>query len=128
GQIRARRDLRASGPRGHRGPIGGPRAMDDLTDAGTEAARQALAAERLRSARVLGLLRFVGISIAYALNLLLPEVLHETRAVQADVGLFACYWLAAAAVFWANRHFGRIAQLVGIDIAVVDMPFVFLLQ
>jgi len=27
-----------------------------------------------------------------------------------------------------HRRFGRIAQLVGIDIAVVDMPFVFLLQ
>jgi adenylate cyclase len=102
--------------------------MDELTDAGTEAARQALAAERLRSARVLGLLRFVGISIACALNLLLPEVLHETRALQADIRLFACYWLVAAAVFWANRHFVRIAQLVGVDIAVVDMPFVFLLQ
>ena len=102
--------------------------MDELTDAGTEAARQALAAERLRSARVLGLLRFVGISIACALNLLLPEVLHETRALQADIRLFACYWLVAAAVFWANRHSVRIAQLVGVDIAVVDMPFVFLLQ
>ena len=79
--------------------------MDELTDAGTEAARQALAAERLRSARVLGLLRFVGISIACALNLLLPEVLHETRALQADIRLFACYWLVAAAVFWANRRF-----------------------
>jgi hypothetical protein len=74
--------------------------MDELTDAGTEAARLALAAERLRSARVLGLLRFVGISIACALNLLLPEVLHETRALQADIRLFACYWLVAAAVFW----------------------------
>jgi len=94
----------------------------------SDAYEHALAAERLRSARVLGLLRFVGITIASGLNLLLPEVMHETRALQADVRLFAYYWLAAAAVFWANRRSGRIAHLVGLDIAVVDMPFVFLLQ
>ena len=94
----------------------------------SDAYEHALAAERLRSARVLGLLRFVGITIASGLNLLLPEVMHETRALQADVRLFAYYWLAAAAVFWANRRSGRIAYLVGLDIAVVDMPFVFLLQ
>src|SRR2546428_9092263 len=51
-----------------------------------------------------------------------------TRALRAGVRLFAYYWLAAAAVFWANRRSGRIAYLVGLDIAVVDMPFVFLLQ
>src|SRR6266446_5302223 len=94
----------------------------------SDAYEHALAAERLRSARVLGLLRFVGITIASGLNLLLPEVMHETRALQADVRLFSYYWLAAAAVFWANRRSGRIAHLVGLDIAVVDMPFVFLLQ
>jgi hypothetical protein len=67
--------------------LGGSHAMDQSTDVGTEAARQALAAERIRSGRVLGMLRFVGISIACTLNLLLPEVLHETRALQANVGL-----------------------------------------
>src|SRR4030095_17063718 len=98
--------------------------MDDVPDAGTEAARQGVAAERLRSARVLGLLRFVGISIACALNLLLPEVLHETRALQADIRLFACYWLVAAAVFWANRRSVRIAQLRRGATAAVGRAFV----
>jgi len=102
--------------------------MDELTDSGGETVQRALAAERLRSARVLGLLRFVGISIACGLNLLLPAVVLETRTLQADVRLFACYWLAAAAVFWANQRSAWIARLVGLDIAVVDMPFVFLLQ
>ena len=63
--------------------------MDELTDSGGETVQRALAAERLRSARVLGLLRFVGISIACALNLLLPAVVLETRTLQADVRLFA---------------------------------------
>ena len=100
--------------------------MDELTDSGGETVQRALAAERLRSARVLGLLRFVGISIACGLNLLLPAVVLETRTLQADVRLFACYWLAAAAVLWANQRSAWIARLVGLDIAVVDMPFVFL--
>ena len=78
----------------------------------SEAFEHALAAERLRSARVLGLLRFVGITIASALNLLLPGVMHETRALQADVRLFAYYWLAAAAVFWVTRRSRQIATRV----------------
>ena len=45
-----------------------------MTDPGAEASRAAIAAERLRSIRFVGLFRFVGISTAGALNLLLPLV------------------------------------------------------
>ena len=42
--------------------------------------------------------------------------------------LFFAYWVAAALVFWAGRRSDRVAGLVGIDIAVLDMPAVFFLQ
>jgi len=93
-----------------------------------DASRRALAAERLRSTRWLGVFRFVGISIAGVLNVLVPWLIPEARPFQSDVRLFTCYWLAAAAVFWATRRSGRAARLVGLDISVVDMPFTFLLQ
>src|SRR5207249_3204810 len=55
-------------------------------------------------------------------------IVAETRVLEADNRLFAVYWLAAAAVFWANRRSPWFARLVGLDIAFVDMPFVFFLQ
>jgi len=97
-------------------------------DAGLEASRAAIAAERRRSIRFVAWFRFLGISIAFALNELLPHVLPEAHPFQTDVRLYVCYWLAAAVVFWATRRSARMAGLVGLDVALVDMPFVFLLQ
>ncbi len=97
-------------------------------DPGTEASRAAIAAERRRSIRFVAWFRFLGISIAFALNEILPSLLHGARPFQADSRLFASYWLAAAAVFWATRHSARAARLVGLDVALVDIPFAFLLQ
>ena len=99
-----------------------------MTDPGAEASRAAIAAERLRSIRFVGLFRFVGISTAGALNLLLPLVVPATRAYQSDLRISAAYWLIATAVFWATRRSSRLAALVGVDICLVDMPFVYLLQ
>jgi len=99
-----------------------------MTDPGAEASREAIAAERLRSIRFVGLFRFVGISIAGALNLLLPLVVPATQAYQSDLRLSAAYWLIATAVFWATRRSPRLAALVGVDVCLVDMPFVYLLQ
>ena len=99
-----------------------------MTDAGAEASREAIAAERLRSIRVVGLFRFVGISIAGALNLLLPLVVPAMQAYQSDLRRYAAYWLIATAVFWATRRSSRLAALVGVDVCLVDMPFVYLLQ
>ena len=78
-----------------------------MTDAGAEASREAIAAERLRSIRVVGLFRFVGISIAGALNLLLPLVVPAAQAYQGDLRLYAAYWLIATAVFRATRRSRR---------------------
>jgi len=97
-------------------------------DPGTEASRHAVAAERVRSARFVSVFRFVGISIAFALNLLVPYAIPKQAAYQSDIRLFVCYWLLAAAVFWANRQPGLGARLVGLDVVIIDMPCSFLLE
>lgn len=102
--------------------------MQRPTDPRSAAADRALAGERLRSARRLGFFRFVGISIAYASNWLIPHLVLESARYEADLRLFACYWLIAAGVFWAGRWSTWIARLVGLDIAVVDIRLAFLLQ
>jgi len=48
-------------------------------DPGTEASRAAIAAERRRSIRFVAWFRFLGISIAFALNEILPSLLHGAR-------------------------------------------------
>jgi hypothetical protein len=73
-------------------------------------------------------MRFFGISVAFAFNLVVPGLIAETRALQADIHLFAFSWLAAVVVFWANRRSRQVARLVGLDIVFLDMPFVFFLQ
>ena len=78
--------------------------MEQPTDSAVEAFRGTLAEERLRSARLVASLRFGGISAAFVLNLLVPDVIAQTHALQADVRLFACYWLAAAVVFWGKSQ------------------------
>jgi len=81
-----------------------------MTDPGAEASREAIAAERLRSIRFVGLFRFVGISIAGALNLLLPLVVPAMQAYQSDLRRYAAYWLIATAVFWATRRSSRLCD------------------
>ena len=77
---------------------------------------------------MLGMFRFVGITIGGALNSLVPLVIPQGAAYQSDLRLFAGYWLAAAAIFWAARRSGRIARFVGLDIPLVDMPILYLMQ
>jgi adenylate cyclase len=97
-----------------------------VIDAG--ATDQAFAAERLRSIRFLGLFRLIGVSLAAALNVILPVVVPASRPFQSDVRLFACWWLLAATVFWASRRSARMAAFVGLDVPLIDMPFTYLLQ
>jgi class 3 adenylate cyclase len=84
--------------------------------------------ERLRSARRVSAFRLSGVSLAYALNWLMPYALPEALALQADLHVFAAYWVLAAAVFAAALRSDTVARLVGLDMPVVDMPMIFLLQ
>jgi hypothetical protein len=99
-----------------------------MPDRNDEVSRRALASETLRSSRLVGGIRFIGITFAFAFNWVLPDVFPGARQHQVSVPLFFAYWVAAAAVFWAGRRSERVARLVAIDIAVIDMPAVFLLQ
>jgi class 3 adenylate cyclase len=89
---------------------------------------KALADERLRSLRQLGVFRFVGISIAGGLNVIVPLLVPELARFRSSFATFLCYWIVAAAVFWASRRSRAVTRLLGLDIAVIDMPFAFLLQ
>jgi adenylate cyclase len=92
-----------------------------------DVSRRALAEERLRSSRLLGRIRFVGISIAFAFNLLV-SLFPEARQYHGSVSLFALYWLAAAGVYVAIRRSPRLATFAGLDIPLLDMPMAALLQ
>jgi adenylate cyclase len=92
-----------------------------------DVSRRALAAERLRSSRLIGRIRFIGISVTFVFNWLLPHLFANAGAYQGPVGIFLVYWLGAAAFYLAGRRSERVANLVGLDIPVFDMPAVFIL-
>src|SRR5262245_15714962 len=97
------------------------RADDDVS-------RRALDAERLRSSRLVARIRFVGISIAFLNNWLMPSVFPDAAQFQGNVGLFLLYWFAAGVLYLAGRRSDRVAGLVGLDIPFLDMPAAFALN
>ena len=100
----------------------------DAVDSAREASRQALEGERLRSSRIIASNRFVGISIAFVFNWLLPVLWPAAARYQASIPLFAAYWLVAAGLFLVGRRSDRVARLFGLDVALLDMPAAFALQ
>jgi signal transduction histidine kinase/CheY-like chemotaxis protein len=75
----------------------------------------------------INLLRLWGVSAFFALFLLLGGLLR-LPAWTGNLGLFAVYWAITIAVFVASRRFERLAPFSCLVIALVDTPFVFLLQ
>ncbi len=102
--------------------------MPERVPLGSEAVVRAVEEERLRSARRVSAFRLAGVSIAFVLNWLMPYALPEALALQADLRIFAAYWVLAAAVLVAAQRFDAVARLVGLDMPLVDMPMIFLLQ
>jgi adenylate cyclase len=92
----------------------------------TDAFAAALAAERVRTARLFNLFRFAGVSAFFALSLLMGLVLRNPDWVS-DWTLFTAYWLAAGALVWLGRRSATAADWSGLSIPLVDMPAVFLL-
>src|SRR5262245_23013563 len=86
-----------------------------------------LAHERVRGMRRINLLRLWGVSAFFALFLVLGGLL-QLPAWTGNLELFAVYWVITGAVFWASRSFARLAPLFCLTLALVDTPFVFLLQ
>ena len=106
--------------------------MPDTTPVPTQpdastALHDELAHERLRGMHRINLLRLWGVSAFFALFLVLGGLL-QLPAWTGNLELFAVYWVITAAVSWASRRFARLAPLSCLAIALVDTPFVFLLQ
>jgi signal transduction histidine kinase len=97
------------------------------TSVTSAAVERALSGERLRNARRMNLIRFVGVSFFFALFLLLGAVLG-IRTWQGNLRYFAPYWVVTALLFVAGRKWERAARSASWAIALVDMPMVFLLQ
>jgi adenylate cyclase len=94
---------------------------------GSDAFERALAAERLRNARVLNLVRFAGVSLFLVLVVGLI-LLENAAAGRGYWGLLGAYWLLSALVLLGSRLSSRWAKLSLLAIPFLDMPLVFLIQ
>jgi signal transduction histidine kinase len=86
-----------------------------------------LARERVRGMQRINLLRVWGVSAFFVLFLLLGG-LFRLPAWTGNLGLFAVYWVITVVVFVASRRVERLVPFSCLAIALVDTPFVFLLQ
>src|SRR5262249_11056932 len=66
---------------------------------------------------------FIGVSFAFILNALLFRVMPEAARYQSDMRIFTPYWIVAGALFWVTRRSSRAAEVAGLDVVLVDMPF-----
>jgi adenylate cyclase len=86
----------------------------------------ALAAERLHSARQLACFRVLGVSGFFLLALVDGRMLGVTWPL--GMGLFVAYWIVAVGLLVQSRRRGAPFRIAGLEVAVVDVPMVFLLQ
>lgn len=91
-----------------------------------DALAAALAAERLESARRLAWIRLLGVSGFFALVVFAAVTVGG--AWRRGVSLFAGYWLMALGLAWLSRRRGAPFSIAGLEVALVDVPMVFLLQ
>src|SRR4029453_3845586 len=79
-----------------------------------ETARRALDAERLWTSRLLTRIRFVGISVAFACNWLVPVVFPTGARYQSNLHIFGVYWVVAGGLYIAGLGPERPGRLVGV--------------
>jgi adenylate cyclase len=91
-----------------------------------DAFTRALAAERLHNGRRLAWLRLLGISGFFVLTIVAGRMLDPTWS--RSVELFAAYWLIALGLLWLSYRRGAPFRIAGLEVALVDVPMVFLLQ
>lgn len=87
----------------------------------------AVAAEKLQNAHLLNALRGGAVTAFFALQLFVALVL-KNPAWQGNLGIFACYWCAATAIFLASRHSAPVARSASLCVPFIDIPMVFLIQ
>jgi signal transduction histidine kinase len=88
---------------------------------------RALQSERLRNARRINLIRFIGVTFFFLLFVTLAMVLQR-RTWQGNLHFFAPYWVVTAALYLVGRRHDSAARFMSLAIALVDMPMVFLIQ
>ena len=88
---------------------------------------RALEAQRMRTARVLALVRLVGVAAAFALGLMRAYAVgeHDWRVLLPIVGAYAG---GALLLFLAVRASARAARAAGLGVAFIDVPMVFFAQ
>jgi adenylate cyclase len=97
-----------------------PATIDD------DAFAQALADERRHNARRLAWLRFLGITGFFAWTTVAGWMIDPTWSRSAP--LFALYWLIAAGLVFLSHRRGAPLRIAGLEVALVDVPMVYLLQ
>jgi adenylate cyclase len=100
--------------------------MTTTPAADDDAVARALAAERLLSAHRLAWLRLLGISGFFVLTIVAGRMLDPTWS--RSIELFAVYWLIALGLLVMSRRRGAPFRIAGLEVALVDVPMVFLLQ
>lgn len=101
--------------------------MAERVEATASRFEASLAAERLRSARRLNGLRFAGVSMYLALQVVVGRGLGW-QGWRGDLTVFLAYWIVAAALFALGGRSERAARISRFAIVCVDMPAVFFLQ
>ena len=87
---------------------------------------RALAAERLHNARRLAWFRLLGVSGFFVLTVVAGWMIDPTWL--RSVRLFAVYWLIALGLVWVSHRRTTPPRTAGLEVALVDVPMVFLLQ
>lgn len=93
----------------------------------TDPFERAMGREQLRNARLINLLRLIGVAIFLALHLLLGEVAGGA-AWRGNLAVMSAYLLAALVLHLRGRRRRGAARLGGFSIPFLDMPMVFLMQ
>jgi adenylate cyclase len=88
---------------------------------------RALFREQLRSARLINLLRLVGVALFLAVHLVLGQVMGDD-AWEGNIGLMSAYLLGALAIHLEGRRRRSTARLGAFAVPFLDMPMIFLLQ
>ena len=97
----------------------------EVGDPGAVAFERALAEERRLNVRRLGLLRFMAVSVFFALFLLLGGALRIAYW-QAPIPVFAGYWVVVGLSAWIARRVERLTSYAALSVPLVDMPALFL--
>jgi adenylate cyclase len=97
-----------------------PSTIDD------DAFARALADERRHNARRLAWLRLLGVSGFFAWTMVAGWTIDPIWSRGAS--LFALYWLVALGLVWLSHQRGAPLRIAGLEVALVDVPMVYLLQ